>query len=275
MNLQDLEDRLRALIEIRLTNLISGRRPEQLVTQRLSAAVRESAPTDRVSSTSVPNVYTVVVAPNSLEAWKDGELLETLVEIVKSTGEELHLKFETTPTITLAADPAMPAGDFKVLASRRLDPVEKTQDMPVDTATIPGAEAPSALPENAFLIIEGVKVFRLRESVISIGRRLDNNLVIDDPRVSRNHAQLRAIRGRYVLFDLNSSGGTFINGKRTTQSVLYAGDVISLAGASLIFGQDNPVRHPGLAETGPRLPMGADRATAIIRTMPPTSKKKE
>jgi pSer/pThr/pTyr-binding forkhead associated (FHA) protein len=82
------------------------------------------------------------------------------------------------------------------------------------------------IPENAFLIVEGVKVFPLTTSVINIGRRLDNQLVIDDPRVSRNHAQLRSIKGRFVVFDLNSTGGTFVNGQRTSQSVLYPGDVI-------------------------------------------------
>ncbi len=54
------------------------------------------------------------------------------------------------------------------------------------------------------LIIEGVKVHPLKETVVNIGRRLENHLVIDDPRISRNHAQLRAIKGRFVLFDLKT-----------------------------------------------------------------------
>jgi pSer/pThr/pTyr-binding forkhead associated (FHA) protein len=72
---------------------------------------------------------------------------------------------------------------------------------------------------------------------------LDNHIVLDDPRVSRNHAQLRIIKDQFTLFDLNSSGGTFVNGQRTNQSVLHPGDVISLAGVSLIFGQDLPSRY--------------------------------
>jgi pSer/pThr/pTyr-binding forkhead associated (FHA) protein len=131
------------------------------------------------------------------------------------------------------------------------------------------------IPENAFLIIEGVKVFPLRTPVVNMGRRLDNTLVIDDPRVSRNHAQLRAIKGRYVIFDLNSTGGTFINGQRTSQSVLYPGDVVSLAGVALIFGQDNPPPRPDLAATSPFDSNGSERPTAVLSTMPPTKKKKK
>jgi pSer/pThr/pTyr-binding forkhead associated (FHA) protein len=74
---------------------------------------------------------------------------------------------------------------------------------------------------------------------VNIGRRLENNLVIDDPRVSRNHALLRANNGRYMLCDLNSSGGTYVNGLRITQQALRPGDVISLAGVSIIYGEES------------------------------------
>ena len=90
------------------------------------------------------------------------------------------------------------------------------------------------------------------------------DLVIDDPRISRNHAQLRAIKGRYVIFDLNSTGGTFVNAQRTSQSVLYPGDVISLAGVPLIYGQDNPPPRPDLAGTEPFSKASSDRPTAFL-----------
>jgi pSer/pThr/pTyr-binding forkhead associated (FHA) protein len=107
----------------------------------------------------------------------------------------------------------------------------------------------NAIPEQAFLIVEGMKIFPLNRSVISLGRRFENTLVLNDPRVSRIHAQLRAFNGRYVLFDLQSRGGTFINGKKIDQSVVYDGDVISLAGVELIFKQNNPPPRPDLRET--------------------------
>ena len=57
---------------------------------------------------------------------------------------------------------------------------------------------------------------------------------------SRLHAQLRAIKGRFIIFDLDSTGGTFVNTQRINQCALYPGDVISLAGYPLVYGQDAP-----------------------------------
>jgi len=82
-------------------------------------------------------------------------------------------------------------------------------------------------------------------------RREDNQIVIDDPRVSRTHAQLRAVRGQYVLFDLSFYRWNYINGTRISQQGLKPGDVISLAGVPLIYGEEptyyeeaNPAKQP-------------------------------
>jgi len=85
-------------------------------------------------------------------------------------------------------------------------------------------------------------------AVTNIGRRSTNHLVVSDLRVSRNHAQVRLVNGRYMIFDAGSTGGTYINGERIQQSTLRPGDVISLAGVKLIFVVDerddetNPIR---------------------------------
>lgn len=106
-----------------------------------------------------------------------------------------------------------------------------------------------SIPPNAFFVIDGVKFYPLVKTVINIGRRLENDLVIDDPRVSRNHAQLRAIDGHYVLLDLSSTGGTFVNGNRVNQTIIYPNDTVSLGGVTLIFHQDNPPPRTDLIDT--------------------------
>ena len=105
------------------------------------------------------------------------------------------------------------------------------------------------IPSNAFFIIEGARFYPLARTVINIGRRLENDLVIDDPRVSRNHAQLRAVEGHYILIDLNSTGGTFVNGTRISETIIYPNDTISLGGVLLIFHQDDPPPRPDLIDT--------------------------
>jgi pSer/pThr/pTyr-binding forkhead associated (FHA) protein len=128
--------------------------------------------------------------------------------------------------------------------------MENSQHEPDDLQAKPGDDI-GTIPEDAFVIIDGIRVIPLNQAIVNIGRRIENTLVVDDPRVSRTHAQLRAINGRYIIFDLNSTGGTFVNGKRVNQSVVYPGDVISLAGAELIYGQKNPPPRPDLKETLP------------------------
>lgn len=111
------------------------------------------------------------------------------------------------------------------------------------------AEEPDGIPQNAFFVMEAGKTFPLLEAVINIGRMLDNHLVLDDLRVSRHHARLRAVQGHFVLADLDSTGGIFVNGRRVTETILYPHDTISLGGVLLTFQQDEPLPRLDLADT--------------------------
>src|SRR5436190_17922829 len=91
---------------------------------------------------------------------------------------------------------------------------------------------------HAFLILDGRHTVPLTESLVTLGRRLNNPIILDSPSVSRAHAQLRLRYGRYVIYDLGSTGGTFVNGQRVEECVLRPGDVISLANVRLIYGED-------------------------------------
>ncbi len=110
---------------------------------------------------------------------------------------------------------------------------------------------------QAFLVVDGSRVVLLNQPVVRIGRKRDNHVVIDNEHVSRHHAEIREVAGHYVLLDLNSTGGTTVNGKRVQEHTLRPGDVVSLAGVPLIFGQGaaRPVSKPTGAnrpvDTGP------------------------
>lgn len=108
-----------------------------------------------------------------------------------------------------------------------------------------------SLPTSAYLIVNS-QVFALDKELINIGRKLDNHIVIHDPRVSRNHAQLRGTKDHFVILDLNSTGGTYVNGQRITKSVLYSGDTLSLSGVPAKFVQDAPrMITSAMDRTGP------------------------
>lgn len=263
LKLEQLESRLQALVEIGLVSALPGFQVEDLVIQKLAAAMKTNLVEDVDGKKLVPNVYTLVVSPHSIERWQQPKLLEAMINSLKIVGEEAGLKFSAPPTISIVQNPQQDPSLVDVVASHQLESTADTRGMTPLTETAK-KEFKESLPQNAFLIVDGVKVFPLVETVVNIGRRLDNQLVIDDPRVSRNHAQLRAIKGRYVIFDLNSTGGTFVNGQRTSQSVLYPGDVISLAGVPLVFGQDNPPPRPDLADTGPLNENSGERPTAFL-----------
>lgn len=265
LRLNQLEAKLQRLVEDQLAGILPGVRMEDRVIQRLATAVRENIVQQRDDRAIAPNVFTLIVATDSSPMWKEQSTIDALKNIITTASRDVGLKFVTQPTILITTDDKFSAEEIKVVASHKLEPVGDTQGMHMSNMNDQPEESDN-IPENAFLIIEGVKVHPLNEAVVNIGRRLENQLVIDDPRVSRNHAQLRAIKGRFVLFDLNSTGGTFVNGQRTSQTVLYPGDVISLAGVALIFGQDNPPPRPDLATTSPlnSEPGTSERPTATI-----------
>jgi hypothetical protein len=275
MKLQRLEARLRELLEVRLIRALPGRKPEDLFVQRLSEAMESNARVSPDGSRVAPNVYTLLVNASAHARWEVPGLSDALLELIRAAASDAGMRFDALPTLTFTDDPTLSLDEFKIVGYHSTEAVGETQDMQTDKDQRAGAEETTTIPEHAFLIIDGVKEFSLARPVVNIGRRLDNDLVVDDPRVSRHHAQLRAIKGRYVLFDLNSSGGTFINGQRTSQTVLYPGDVISLAGVTLIFGQDIPLPQRDLGHTGPRSQVGAERATAIMQAPPPGLRKKQ
>ena len=118
--------------------------------------------------------------------------------------------------------------------------------------------------QKTFLIVDGNRLIFLDQQVTNIGRKADNEIVIDDQHVSRFHAQIRDIQGRFVLFDLDSTVGTSVNDRSIKQKFLKPGDVISVGGVPLIFGQGNPKSDQVAPPTDPdEIATGPTDATDI------------
>jgi predicted component of type VI protein secretion system len=73
------------------------------------------------------------------------------------------------------------------------------------------------------------KVFELAKDVVTIGRDVNNDLAINDAEISRNHGRLTSQSGGYLIEDLASTNGTFVNGQRLIgPKLLNPGDVVGL-----------------------------------------------
>ncbi len=78
-------------------------------------------------------------------------------------------------------------------------------------------------------------VFEVDKPVVVIGREAGNDIVVEDPQVSRHHARLSLQAGGYVVEDLGSTNGTYINGRRvTTTTPVNPGDTLGL-GDTVVF----------------------------------------
>jgi hypothetical protein len=260
--IDELEAKLQSLVEVHLVKYIPGYKPEDRVVHLLAAAMQGSL-VKRGDSIKAPNIYTIIAHPTTLTHWNsEPGLLNELANALHETGSAAGFRFSSHPKVTSAADASMKPKEVRVLASYSTEPLTETRSIP----SAEKEEETTVFPANAFLILSGTKIIPINRSVINIGRRLDNQVVIDDPRVSRAHAQVRAVKGRFVLFDLESTGGTFVNNQRASQTVLYPGDVISLAGVTLIFGQDLPTGRVPEDKTEPGSAISGDRPTAVLKT---------
>jgi hypothetical protein len=234
--LRRLEARLESLIEGTAARFFPTGQTQHELAQRLVEAMRQGIQPGPDSTLLGPNLFVLEVNPEqatSLAA--DTALLDGLTRTLQEEGAEAGLSFNSPIAVRLKSSPESLPGQIYVQAF--YSQVGLTGTTAVDASPKNGDLA--EIPGNAFLIVDGVQVYPLRQAVVNIGRRSDNHLVIDDMRISRVHAQLRAVRGQFVIFDLDSAGGTWVNGERIRQQALLPGDVISLSGLPLVYGQDS------------------------------------
>ena len=92
-----------------------------------------------------------------------------------------------------------------------------------------------------------IKEYPITGSQVKIGREEDNDIVIDNAAVSRHHAKIKRAGSGYIVEDLNSTNGTFVNEDRIKQQEkLQAGDIVIVGKHSIIFESELKVEaEPG------------------------------
>ncbi len=108
---------------------------------------------------------------------------------------------------------------------------------PIPTATPPpaaGVRSGSVWLDGVGGMVAGQRIMIHNEETL-LGRSGVCNVQFHDPKVSRQHALLRLHNNEYYLQDMQSTGGTYVNGRRVTAQVLHDHDQVRLGDSVVIF----------------------------------------
>ena len=119
----------------------------------------------------------------------------------------------------------------------------------------------NTVPATVTWVADG-RTVGLGSGTTTIGRASDNDIVIDDPTVSRYHAQITHTNGGYYLEDLGSMAGTAVDGKRKAREQVTAGSILNLGNTEIKFnGVDTVLEQP---ESHPAAPSGDSPITRFV-----------
>jgi hypothetical protein len=150
---------------------------------------------------------------------------------------QVRIETQTADPGTLEGAGDTPGAQAAVDETRAMSPAELRE---IQQAVDQAASLPSAsnMPPAWLTLYRPVRgqPLRLDRGVIHVGRNLANDIVVNDRRVSRYHAEIRFERGQFVLYDLGSTNGVRVNGVPIRQPVpLRNNDIISMGSHEFIF----------------------------------------
>lgn len=186
-----------------------------------------------------PNRYTLIMPVEDAQSLlSNPEVLDRLVAELETSAKKANLQFTQPPILQVVADPS--AKGVNILVEYSSPEKGKPLTSQIETEQYGSGALTEGKNPEAFLIVNGLTTFLLNKLVINIGTSHENQVVLTDPGISSTHAQLRANNSHFVVFDLGSKSGTFVNGILVSSQVLKPGDVIKVGGQLLVFGQESP-----------------------------------
>lgn len=206
---------------------------------------------DSAVAGSVPGRYEIRLSPAEFDRLRQSEpdIMPQLTDYLRTFIQQSGLHTDSPPHLTLVADPAIAGAALQIVpvVGKRPSTHNTTQIRQPDENLASFAAEIAAL--DAYLIVEGQRHVPLNKPVITLGRHIDNDVVLDAPTVSRQHAQIRWRYGRFILYDVSRRGRTQVNNLTVNETVLHSGDVISLSDVKLIYGEGETQQRPRLRST--------------------------
>jgi hypothetical protein len=246
--LRSLEEKIEGLVEGAFSRAFKTHvQPVELA--RKLAKEMEEHKTVSVSRVYVPNHYVVFLSPEDREQFQSyevalkKELSDYLLE--RARGEGLALV--TRPQVEFKTDERLQLGEFGIQA-KLLGQPEGDREPPQadyghtmvytpDRATPPPRDFMAERRGRGYIVAEG-KRHMLAGERLTIGRSRDSEIVIEDPNVSRQHAEVRKTIEGWMIVDLGSTNGVKVNGRRVQEEVLRPGDKITLGLVELEFDEE-------------------------------------
>jgi hypothetical protein len=246
--LRSLENKIAGLVEGTFSRAFRSEvRPVEIA--RKLAREMEEHKSSSVSRTYAPNEYRVFLSPRDRERFADYEdaLAQELAGYLLEHARRERLVLLTSPVVEFETDDRLGLGEFGI--QTRMAPPEGQEDdeAPVEQSgrtmvystserhSQPLEERARSRAETALVVLGGKRMV-VGPAGATLGRSRKCDIVVDDPNVSREHAEVRPRGGSWVLRDLGSTNGSSINGRRTEGAeVLKPGDEIELGTSTMTF----------------------------------------
>lgn len=186
----------------------------------------------------VPNAYDVFLSRADYEHFEGarGSMAKNLESHLGRIARQRRFHMMDRPLVTFHSDDDIDAGDLAVEA-HMMDVETALPEAPQHTALLPHIESVSPARSNAPNLVWDNQSYAVLRSPTKIGRLADNDIVLNDKRVSRHHAEVIQQSGRWVVRDAGSTNGTAVNGKMIKEAALKPGDRVSLGGLEVVWDQ--------------------------------------
>ena len=245
--LRSLEAKIEGLVQGTFSRVFKSRVQPVEIARKLAKEMDDHKSVS-ISRTYVPNHYSVWLSPGDREQFADYEsgLTSELSDYLLEHARTQRLALETRPQVQFETDERLRLGEFGI-QTRTVTPPARDGEPPEqgdfghtmvyspDRAARPlSGAAPSGGSPKALLVGAGKRRVLSGERM-TIGRSEECDVVVDDPNVSRRHAELHREDGSWLLVDLGSTNGVTVNGARVERSRLGPGDEIGLGRSRLTF----------------------------------------